>query len=244
MIPVDSRNTPPLVQRGTVPWVVMWLFMLSLCAFLVDIVMVYWVWGASDYGNPLRPTGLAHFRWVLQQELEILHVTLDGTASADPIGMALQFSDTLYRFFFGFTGLDTAGARFATLSAPIDEVDPAMRSFYYNFYAVFETGRIGIQLFGVRLAVLCLSMPLFLLVAAVGFADGWVARYLRRAAVGRESSYLYHRFKHLLLLSIIAAWGVYLLTPVPLDPRIIILPFVFTLGLTVRWMVTYFKKYL
>lgn len=239
-----AGHNPPLIQRGTLAWAVVWLFMLSLGAFLVDIVMVYWVWGAPDNGNPLRPIGLTMFRAVLQQELNMLGTTLDGTVGTDPIALAMTIADGLYRFFFGFTGLDAAGLRYATPSPPIDEVDPAMRSLYYHFYPIFETGRIGIQLFGIRLAVLCLSLPAFALAAGVGFVDGWVARYLRRAGGGRESAYLYHRFKHLVLVSMIAVWGVYLLVPLPLDPRSIILPFVFILGLTIRWMVAYFKKYL
>ena len=48
------------------------------------------------------------------------------------------------------------------------------------------------QLFSVRLAILTLAMPVFLLFSLVALVDGLVQRDLRRWGGGRESSFVYH----------------------------------------------------
>ncbi|MGB5103857.1 MAG: DUF4400 domain-containing protein [Steroidobacteraceae bacterium] len=55
------------------------------------------------------------------------------------------------------------------------------------------------QLLGVRAAILARFAPLLLLLYAVGAADGFTQRAIRRACGGRESASLYHRAKYLQL---------------------------------------------
>jgi len=47
--------------------------------------------------------------------------------------------------------------------------------------------------FIVRLLVLVLTLPLFLLAAFVGLVDGLVRRNIRKFGAGRESGFIYHR---------------------------------------------------
>lgn len=47
--------------------------------------------------------------------------------------------------------------------------------------------------FVVRLVILVMTIPLFLMAAFTGLVDGLVRRDLRKFGAGRESSYLYHK---------------------------------------------------
>lgn len=64
--------------------------------------------------------------------------------------------------------------------------------------------------FVVRLTILVLATPLFLLAALTGFVDGLMRRDLRKFGAGRESSFVYHRAKRAVLPLLIVPWIIYL----------------------------------
>jgi len=98
--------------------------------------------------------------------------------------------------------------------------------------------------FLVRLAILVLSIPLFVLAILVGLADGLMYRDLRRFGAGRESSFIYHRSKKLIVPLLLMPWVIYLSSPVSLYPHFVLLPCAFLLGLAVCITAATFKKYL
>ena len=81
----------------------------------------------------------------------------------------------------------------AALSIP----DTVMRRGYVSHRASIEAAMVGTQLLGVRVAILARLTPLLVLLYAVGAADGFTQRAIRRACGGRESAGLYHRAKYL-----------------------------------------------
>ena len=87
-------------------------------------------------------------------------------------------------------------------------------------------------------------MPLGVLVYGVGMADGLVARAIRRARGGHESSNLYHRFKYLQLLVIATIISMGLLIPVAIDARMLWGFAALPLCVLVRGQWLYYKKYL
>ncbi|PSS58911.1 TIGR03747 family integrating conjugative element membrane protein [Pseudomonas sp. BBP2017] len=98
--------------------------------------------------------------------------------------------------------------------------------------------------FVVRLAVLTLATPLFLLALITGAIDGLMRRDLRKFGAGRESSFVYHRAKRTLLSLILAPWVIYLSLPWSLNPSWILLPCAALLGFMVAITTSTFKKYL
>ena len=98
--------------------------------------------------------------------------------------------------------------------------------------------------FVVRLAVLSLAMPLFLLAVVTGAVDGVMRRDLRRFGADRESSFVYHRAKRTLLPLMISPWMIYLSLPWSLNPIWILLPCAAMLGWMVAITAASFKKYL
>ncbi|NMG04534.1 TIGR03747 family integrating conjugative element membrane protein, partial [Azoarcus taiwanensis] len=98
--------------------------------------------------------------------------------------------------------------------------------------------------FLVRLLVLVLTLPLFLLAAFVGLVDGLVRRDIRRFGAGRESGFVYHRAKAALMPLAVLPWVIYLALPVSLHPLLVLLPGAMLLGLAVNITASSFKKYL
>jgi integrating conjugative element membrane protein (TIGR03747 family) len=98
--------------------------------------------------------------------------------------------------------------------------------------------------FVIRTMVLVLSIPLFVLAFIVGGTDGLVRRDLRRFGAGRESSFIYHRAKQLVVPLIVAPWVIYLAWPVSVHPALILIPCAAAFGLAVLVTAATFKKYL
>ncbi|NQD54110.1 MULTISPECIES: TIGR03747 family integrating conjugative element membrane protein [Pseudomonas] len=98
--------------------------------------------------------------------------------------------------------------------------------------------------FVVRLAVLILATPLFLLAVITGAVDGLMRRDLRKFGAGRESSFVYHRAKRTLLPLMISPWVIYLSLPWTLNPIWVLVPCAALLGSMVAITTATFKKYL
>ncbi len=98
--------------------------------------------------------------------------------------------------------------------------------------------------FLVRLLVLVLSLPLFLLAAFVGLVDGLVRRDIRRMGAGRESGFIYHRAKASLMPLAVLPWIIYLAMPFSVSPLWILLPSAILLGVAVNIATGSFKKYI
>ena len=98
--------------------------------------------------------------------------------------------------------------------------------------------------FLVRLMVLLLTMPLFLMGAFVGAVDGLVRRDIRRFGAGRESGFLYHRARASIVPLVALPWVVYLALPVSVQPLLILVPSALLLGVAVNLAAGSFKKYL
>lgn len=98
--------------------------------------------------------------------------------------------------------------------------------------------------FVVRLAVLTLATPLFLLAVITGAVDGLMRRDLRRLSADRESSFVYHRAKRTLLPLMVSPWVIYLSLPTSVNPIWVLLPCAALVGWMVAITATTFKKYL
>lgn len=98
--------------------------------------------------------------------------------------------------------------------------------------------------FCLRMVILTLTIPLFVLAAFTGLVDGLVQRDLRKFGSGRESSYLYHKARGTIIPLVIVPWTVYLATPFSISPLLILLPSAIFLCTSVYITTSSFKKYL
>lgn len=100
------------------------------------------------------------------------------------------------------------------------------------------------QTFLMRVAILILSAPLFVMTAITGFTDGMVRRDLRRYGAASESSFLYHHAKRAVKPALYIPCILYLSAPFTVYPNLFLLPAALLTGLAISVTAGSFKKYL
>ncbi len=98
--------------------------------------------------------------------------------------------------------------------------------------------------FVLRVFILLLTAPLFILAVLVGIVDGLVRRDIRRFGCGYESGFIYHHAKRSVMPVFFLAWVIYLSLPFSVNPCFVLLPAALFCGLTVSIMFGLFKKYM
>lgn len=96
----------------------------------------------------------------------------------------------------------------------------------------------------VRVTILVLSVPLFLMVVLVSLVEGLGRRDLRRYGAGYESSFVYHHAKRMVKAAIVVPMMVYLSWPTAVYPNLLLLPAAILLGVAITVTTASFKKYL
>jgi integrating conjugative element membrane protein (TIGR03747 family) len=212
-----------------------------LLSILIECVGMHWFW---------KDQGWHHSQEMLQYELTNLseHFARSVIVS-EPEHAAQQLADTAYQWVFVKTGLlhNTNGMA-VNAQAASQSRNQDLRHYVGQAYVWAGSYLIAAAFttltFLVRLLVLVLTLPLFIMAAFVGVVDGLVRRDVRRFGAGRESGFLYHRAKAALAPLAMLPWVVYLALPVSLNPLFILLPSAALLGLVVNLTVGSFKKYL
>lgn len=217
-----------------------------LCGSLLLCVLVEWIgmhflWPEQSW---------RHAQGMLSYELDQLstHFTR-SVLLQEPDQTAHRLVEQTHEWIFRKTGLPewvsdaSARARSGSHSTARD-----FRYYLGQVYVHLEDYLIAaaytLLVFLVRLLVLCLTLPLFLTAAFVGFVDGLVRRDIRRFGAGRESGFVYHRAMATLMPLVVLPWGIYLALPVSISPLLILLPTAVLLGVAVDIATGSFKKYL
>ena len=238
----DPRRTA--VQQGVftksltaVAQIIQWLIFSLIFSIIIEWAgMVFW-W---------LDEGIDHSRTMLAEEIHYLDTDFrKSIVTSDPVRFAKQVADKSYHYLFEFTGL-VGFVRWVSILPIVNEkgVRPTLHNIYRPI-AKFVIAAMQItQLFSVRLAILVLAMPVFLLFSLVALVDGLVQRDLRRWGGGRESSFVYHYAKKAVVPLVVLSWVVYLALPFSLHPSLIVLPFAALFALSVAVTASAFKKYL
>ncbi len=209
-------------------------------------ILIEWTGMATGYWDE---PGVKHSEKMLAQELSYLNDDFKRSAIIDkPVEFAQHFADSFYRVTFVSTGIKSFVIWLATPPAATRSRMTRLRNQLYGYYLIGESyilaSIVVIQIFAVRLAVLILAFPAFILLAMLGLVDGLVQRDIRRWSGGRESSFVYHWAKKILYPCLILPWIIYLAMPVSVHPNLIVLPFAVLFALAVTVMSSTFKKYL
>ena len=194
--------------------------------------------------------GWRHAQSMLNYELAQLsgHFTRSALVQ-EPGRTANWLVEQAYQWIFVKSGL-LEWMRYAAdrASAPGQSAARDFRYYISQAYVWIESYLIAAAfttlVFLVRLLVLVLTLPLFLLAAFVGLVDGLVRRDIRRFGAGRESGFLYHRAKASLMPLAVLPWVTYLAIPVSVSPLLILLPAAVLLGVATNLAAGSFKKYL
>lgn len=213
---------------------------LLLC-ILIECIGMHFFWPEQ---------GWRHAQGMLNHELA--QVSEHFTRSAlvqEPGRSARQLVELTYDWLFVNSGLlDWIRDASAQASAPSRSAARDFRYYLGQVYVWTESYLIAAAFttltFIVRLLILVLTLPLFLLAAFVGLVDGLVRRDIRKFGAGRESGFVYHRAKAMLMPLAVLPWVIYLALPVPLHPLLILLPSAMLFGVAMDIAAGSFKKYL
>ena len=209
-------------------WLVQWFLLIALFVLIVDLFCVFVLWS---------PVGVQHLENVLHQEVELL-----GLPQSD-IAFLAEVIQSFYDTAFVSTGIDGL-MRHSVSLPPTNKSQQTALEFTETLRPTIEAAMVGLQLFALRIGVLILTLPFLVLVFIVAMADGYMGWYLRRTGGERESGFIYHRAKRGLAWSFLLLWLIYLVPPIPLDPKYLIPPFLLAAGITTRLHMAFFKKFL
>ncbi|HED14980.1 MAG TPA: TIGR03747 family integrating conjugative element membrane protein [Gammaproteobacteria bacterium] len=217
--------------------VIQWLLLSLMFSIIFEwIGMVLW-WPDE---------GIDHSRTMLTQEISYLNNDFRrSVVTSDPARFAKRFADNTYHYLFEVTRF-VDFIRWVSPSPTTNErgVRPTLYKIYHPIAGFVIAMMQVTQVFSVRLAILTLAMPIFLLFSLVALVDGLVQRDLRRWGGGRESSFVYHYAKKAALPLVVLTWVTYLALPFSLHPTFVVLPFAIMFALTVAVTASTFKKYL
>ncbi|WP_434701834.1 TIGR03747 family integrating conjugative element membrane protein [Pseudomonas sp. D1-36] len=188
--------------------------------------------------------GWRHSQAMLTSELGWLSEHFKASLIIQQPGQTIvQWLDVLNQWLLVRTGL----ADFAQ-QARVSNQGSGFRSWINQLYLSIEDFALAAVYvtftFVVRLTILVLSIPLFLLASFTGFVDGLMRRDLRKFGAGRESSFVYHRAKRAVIPLLLVPWIMYLSLPFSLNPMTVFLPCAMMLGITTAITAATFKKYI
>lgn len=208
-----------------------------LGAIIVEWLCMYFFW---------PDVGWRHAQRMFEYELGWLSQDLlQSVVIEEPGRTATWLAQTIYDWLVVKTSLQDNVNRLTQHASPDSfdlryEIGRVMIGFQDYALAALYT----VLTFCVRIVVLTLTIPLFVIAAFTGLVDGLVQRDLRKFGSGRESSYLYHKARGTIIPMTIAPWTIYLTLPMSVNPLLILLPFALMLGACACITVSSFKKYL
>ncbi|MDU8924310.1 TIGR03747 family integrating conjugative element membrane protein [Pasteurellaceae bacterium LIM206] len=211
-----------------------------LFSIIIEWVCMTFVW-AEPGAEHSKQMMLNEFNWFSSEFQQSL-------LYSKPVAFAEETIRFLHEWLFMKTGLQDW---LNTPKAGIwqAEVFGSVYTFNYGYIigqisAYIEAMFYVLIVFVIRLMIIILTSPLFILVALVGITDGLVQRDLRRFGVGRESAFKYHHAKRTVGPVMIVAWIIYLAIPFSIHPNWILIPAAVLFGIMIRVTITNFKKYL
>jgi len=238
-----ARNDHPVKKRGAISKTIdniFKIFGLLIFSALISII-IEWVGMTFYYPDE----GYQHAQNMLEREIGYLGSALEGdNLNDDAIEKAGDHVNDTVTFLFIDSGLLDMLV-FAKTPAPGDgTIMRNAKLVVAEYYDYLMSAIFIMTMFFVRLSILILSMPAFLLFGIVGLSDGLMQRDLRRWCGGNESGYIYHWAKRFALPVLVITWVIYLAIPNSIHPNFIITPFAVLFGLVLMVMSSKFKKYL
>lgn len=194
--------------------------------------------------------GWHHAQRMLNQELAQISERFSRSALMEEPGRsAQQLAVSAYDVLFAKSGLmQWIRDASAQSRSPVQSAVHDFRYYLGQVYVHAESDLIAsaytLLVFLVRLLVLGLTLPLFLMAAFVGIVDGLVRRDVRRFSAGHESGFVYHRAKASLVPLAVLPWVTYLALPISVPALFILLPSALLLGTAMNLASGSFKKYL
>ncbi|WP_313054333.1 TIGR03747 family integrating conjugative element membrane protein [Pseudomonas lopnurensis] len=242
--PANTTQRQQTQQRGliaslvTLPLRMLGVLLGSLLlSIVIECVGMHLFW---------QDQGWRHAQGMLDYELSQLssHFTRSAVIQ-EPGRTAHHLVEGAYEWIFVKTGLlDWMSHARASSNAEAQDINYYISQVYVWSERYLLATAFTVLTFIVRLLILVLSLPLFVMAAFAGLVDGLVRRDIRKFGAGRESGFVYHRAKASLMPLAVLPWIIYLTLPASVHPLLVLLPSAALLGLGVSITAGSFKKYL
>ncbi len=232
----DYRQSSPGLFAGglrAVANLIGWLLLSLVFSIVMEWIGLIWWWPEQ---------GAQHSLDMVAAEIE--HLSGDYSRSLvtnDPEAYAAAITDAQFKWVWEKSYAINVIEWMAT--PPPSDAHPVRHGLYeLSEFAVATVNMT--QVFTLRVAILTLAMPVFVLFGIVGLTDGLVQRDLRKWGGGRESGYIFHWATKFIGPAFILTWVIYLSVPFSINPGLVVLPFAVLFALMLRIAATTFKKYL
>jgi integrating conjugative element membrane protein (TIGR03747 family) len=209
-------------------------------------VLIEWV-GMIFFYKDMGYQGYEHSVEMMNKEVGYLGSTLDGAFTSFNGVTAKRATDAVgdtVDFLFIDSGLIGMLNKAKTPEATDGQILLFMKGLIAEYYNYAMAAIHVLTMFMIRLSILVLSTPAFVLFGLVGVCDGLMQRDLRRWCGGNESGYVYHWAKKFVFPVLVAGWVIYLSIPNSIHPNFIVTPFAVLFGLVLMVVTSKFKKYL
>ncbi|HAV1239834.1 TPA: TIGR03747 family integrating conjugative element membrane protein [Salmonella enterica] len=228
----NRNNTEP--KRGPIATPLGWLgkiFTILLASLLFSLVVE---WAGIAFFWPEQ--GAEHSHIMLNTELGWFAQNVTQSLLMDnPVQQLNNCLRHLWQWLF----LDTGLMRW------LAQLRHKPSGHWMHLLEIYSQATVYIILtFVLRVFILLLTSPLFVLAALAGIIDGLVRRDIRRYGRGYESGFIYHHAKRSVMPVFFLTWIIYLSLPLSINPCVILLPSAFLFGLSITLMIGTFKKYL
>ncbi|EJJ1966154.1 TIGR03747 family integrating conjugative element membrane protein [Salmonella enterica] len=245
-----KQDTSPRTKRPgllrfllwELPWHIVGILLASLFfSLLIEYVgLIFW-WPEQ---------GSLHARGMMETELGYLSSNFTRSLFiSEPAVTAMAWINLGYHWIFVDSGFidfisqgATAGSGANTLL--MGEISTLVNWILTHLRDFLQATVYISVVFVVRVLILVLSVPLFVMVVMVAIVEGLSRRDLRRYGAGYESSFLYHHAKRFIKPSVIYPCMLYLSWPTAIYPNLVLLPAALLLGASVTVLMSTFKKYL
>jgi Domain of unknown function (DUF4400) len=206
--------------------VALWLIAITFLSVIAD-EFAAWTWWRDD---PVRGVE-ALVQYYLEQ-------------TTDP-DTARQAADLAYWSWFGWTGIDASAHTHAANATAEHGWGGALGRMISGDGAVAVTvAMYGVKLSGIRIAMLVMTLPQFVMSMLVALTDGLVARYVRRVRGGHESATRYHHARRLFLFGLLPVVAtVWIVAPIPMPIEAFFWPVSMSVFFALRAMAKFYKKY-
>lgn len=241
-----ARAEHPVAKKGFIGKTMDLIFKiigLLLFSALMSII-IEWI-GMMFFYPEQGYTGFEHAEEMMRKEISYLGGSLDGDSiNGEAVQAASGNVTDVVNFLFIDSGIVDMLSAARTPGANDGKFVRLVKGLIAEYYNYFMAAIYILIMFLIRLSILILSIPAFMLFGLVGVSDGLMQRDLRRWCGGNESGYIYHWAKRFAMPVLILAWVIYLAIPNSIHPNFIITPFAVLFGLVLMVMTSKFKKYL
>ena len=212
------------------------LFAGLFISIIIEWVGITFIWPDEGYrhSQEMFNTEVRYLRTDFRASLLV-------TSEAELTSYISQVNKVSYEYLFMRTGVADFLRALNRPPAPSDPwtIELGRWAQDYLLSLVFIT-----QLYVVRLIIIVLSIPMFLLFIAYGFVKGLNQRAIRTWCGGRESGTRYHWGKYALIGLFSIPFLIYLAYPDTIHPSVVLVPS----GACIAWLVYYvvsnYKKHL